>query len=219
MNPPHVAIKHRGAKSIASKGIRLRPWTLSKLKHLSVPTDITIDECLTRIITHYTDTLQHGFGGICMSTRCIDIACFDPDCQLRGMIVLLSGVKGSYATYVCEHQRQAIGIVDGTFWTAPMIIRAHELRELGHDYARITQQLNEEFHTSFEGAQRPGGKGFRGAVSRKFARMAKFIWSQQDTDDDLIERARHAFSVNEIRKNSGQQFTKHEDDELHDKEN
>lgn len=139
--------------------------------------------------------------------RTVLVKCWDPECKFgTGHFLFLSGKLGKYVTYICEHQKQFSTIVDGDaeYWSDEILIRAYELRESGHDYARTTTQLNKEFGTKFSGIQRPDGKGYRGAVSRKFARLTKCEWNETDSDQMLIALARTSLAINKERKNSEQ---------------
>jgi len=80
-----------------------------------------------------------------------------------------------------------------------MILELFSLVEQKILYSEITTRMNEKFGTEFAGVQRPGGKGFRGDVTRKVYRTAKVTWNDSEADITLIDKAAKAYQLNKGR--------------------
>ena len=147
-------------------------------------------------------------GGMNMTTvllhKIVPCDCFEPECILHARLLFITTSSGNYVTFICDHQKEFSEHNEGIFWNEEILLEALRLREEKKTYKEITENINTRFGTKLEGVQRPDGKGYRGAVTRKFARMARCEWNQQDTDELLLSKARQAFSINAERKNSQQ---------------
>ena len=72
-----------------------------------------------------------------------------------------------------------------------MIEEFLSLLESSDSWGEITKHLNEKFDLSLTGHQRPKGKGYDGAVVKKWdnLRISSCEWLSADSDNDLMLKA------------------------------
>ena len=76
-----------------------------------------------------------------------------------------------------------------------MIITMCGYLDQGYTHSDVTGLINSQFNATLHGTQRPGGKGFRGATTRKLARLRANSCDWENNKDKLRKIAETAFGT------------------------